>query len=43
MTIKTKEDIIETLEYAIKDIKSGMEESGIAELEDLVKILRILK
>jgi len=26
--IKTKEDIIETIEYAIKDIKSGMEESG---------------
>ena len=40
MTIKTKEDIIETIEYAIKDIKSGMEESGIAELEDLVKDIK---
>ena len=40
MTIKTKEDIIETIEYAIKDIENGMEEHGIAELESLVKQIK---
>ena len=35
-----KKDIIETINYAIKDINSGMEESGIKELEDLVEKLK---
>ena len=34
-----KKDIIETINYAIKDINNGMEDSGIKELEDLVEKL----
>ena len=30
----TNSKIVETIEYAIKDINNGMEESGIKELED---------
>ena len=36
----TNSQIIETIEYAIKDINNGMEESGIKELEDLVVELK---
>ena len=36
----TNSKIVETIEYAIKDINSGMEESGIKELEDLVVELK---
>ena len=30
----TNSKIVETIEYAIKDINNGMEESGIKELEE---------
>lgn len=33
-------EIIETINYAIKDINNGMEESGIKELEELVTKLK---
>ena len=36
----TNSKIVETIEYAIKDINNGMEESGIKELEDLVVELK---
>ena len=36
----TNSKIVETIVYAIKDINSGMEESGIKELEDLVVELK---
>ena len=34
-----KKDVIETINYAIKDIQNGMEDSGIKELENLVEKL----
>jgi len=34
-----KKDVIETINYAIKDIQNGMEDSVIKELENLVETL----